>query len=112
MISPFAALLVPAVLFAALGLMNDAPGEWGQGALIAWTGIAAALLAGAAPGAGALAAAPALLGFAAIMIGGPPGLGLAAAAVLSLLLIGQPAPRWLVLALAAAPVADALRQIL
>lgn len=103
--SPIAAalLLAPALVFAGLGLMTDAPGEWGRGALLAWSSLAAALLAGAgweAEGA-PLAAIVLFLGFVALMLGGPPGLVVAAVAV-ALLLVpasGLTAPRWLPAAL-------------
>jgi hypothetical protein len=114
--SPLAAalLLVPAVVFAGLGLMSDAPGEWGQGTLLAWTGLAAALLAGAGLAeAGVLWCWAALaLAFLATVIGGPPGLLLVAAALLLLLPGAVPAPRWLPLALAAPPVLVSLRHYL
>lgn len=110
-----AALLIPSFGLALLGLMGDAPGEWGRGALIAWTALTAALLAGAAlqAGAGALAWAPLLLGLVAVMTGGPPGLILAALAAAALVAAGPaaPSPRWLALALAAAPFALGLRQL-
>jgi hypothetical protein len=115
--SPLAAalLLVPAVVFAGLGLMSDAPGEWGQGTLLAWTSLAAALLAGAGLAeTGVLWCWAALaLAFLATVVGGPPGLLLVAAALLVLLLPGAvPAPRWLPLALAAPPVLVSLRHYL
>jgi hypothetical protein len=114
---PVAAALIlgPALVLAALALMADAPGEWGRGALIAWTAVAAALLAGAAlqAGAGLAAALAILLGFAAIMVGGPPGLLLAATAALLLAALpGLPAPRWLPAALAAPALLVALRHYL
>jgi hypothetical protein len=103
--SPFAAalLLAPALVFGALGLMNDAPGEWGRGALLACSGLGAALLAGAGLEASAapLAGIATLVAFIALMVGGPPGLVLAAVS-LALLLVpasGLTAPRWLPAAL-------------
>jgi hypothetical protein len=115
--SPLAAalLLLPAAVFAGLGLMSDAPGEWGQGTLLAWTSLAAALLAGAGLAeAGALWCWAALaLAFLATAVGGPPGLLLVAVALLLLLPQGAvPAPRWLPLALAAPPVLVSLRYYL
>ena len=116
--SPAAAalLLVPALCFAALGMMADAPGEWGQGALVAWTALAAALLAGAGiqSGAGIAAWLALALGLVAVLTGGPPGLAVAAAAALVLLATGAglPAPRWLPLGLAAPPILVALRHYL
>lgn len=110
-------LLVPALGFAALAtLLRGAPAEWGAGALLAWTAIAAALIAGAG-----LTTAPALLpglaallGFAALMVGGPPGLALAAlAAGASALPAGEFAPpRWLPLSLALLAALVALRRYL
>lgn len=115
--SPLAAalLLVPAAAFAALGLMGSAPGEWGQGALLAWTCLAATLVAGAGlQAAGPLASVIPLLGFAAIMIGGPPGLLVAALAAALLLVpgLGAAAPRWLPIGLAVLPALVALRRLL
>ena len=111
-----AALLVPSVGLLTLGLIGDAPGEWGRAALIAWTALVSALLAGAAlqAGAGGVAWLPLVLGLAAVMIGGPPGLVAAAVAAALLLAAGAglPAPRWLPLALAAAPLALGLRQLI
>lgn len=108
-----AAILAPALCFAALGLVGEAPGEWGAGALIAWTALAATLIAGAAiqSGAGPAAWLVPALGLAAVMIGGPPGLAAAALAALALLALGAglPTPRWLALALAAPPAVVALR---
>ncbi len=115
--SPAAAavMLAPALCFAALGFVGDAPGEWGRAALIAWTALVAALLAGAAlqAGAGAPAWAALALGLAAIMIGGPPGLIVAAVAAAALLTAGPdlPTARWVPAALAAAPLALGLRQL-
>lgn len=114
--TPIAAalLLVPALVLAGLGLLASAPGEWGMGALVAWTSLAAALVAGAAlqAGAGPLPWLALVLAFAAMMMGGPPGLVVAALAVLALLALGAalPAPRWLLLALAVPPVVVAVRQ--
>ncbi|MBP7241624.1 hypothetical protein [Amaricoccus sp.] len=106
-----AALLLPSLAFAGLTLMRDAPAEWGRAALIAWTALVAAGLGGAAGG-GPLAAAL-LLGFAAIMIGGPPGLAVAALAAAAPLVLGTPpTPRWTLAALAALPALAALRQAL
>jgi hypothetical protein len=106
-------LLAPSLVFAALGLMRDAPGEWGQGALIGWTAVAAALLAGAGlvSGAGPIAWAAPVVGFVAVMLGGPPGLAAAGVAAATLMALGSglPAPRWLPAALAAPPVVVALR---
>lgn len=116
--SPVAAaiLLVPAVAFAALGVMADAPGEWGRGALIAWTALAVAVLAGAGlqAGGGVAPWLATLLGLAALMTGGPPGLAVAALAALLLLLPGSglPSPRWLPVALAVPAALVALRQAL
>ena len=110
-----AALLIPSFGLALLGLMGDAPGEWGRGALIAWTALAAALLAGAAlqAGAGVLAWAPLLLGLVAVMTGGPPGLILVALAALALLTAGPaaPSPRWLALVLTGPPLVLGVRQL-
>jgi hypothetical protein len=115
--SPLAAglLIAPSLVFAALGLMGDAPGEWGRGTLVVWTALAAALLAGAGLAAGGSAAAwgALALALAATAAGGPPGLVLAAAAVASTLAAGSaPAPRWLAVALAAPPLAVAVREAL
>jgi hypothetical protein len=116
--SPLAAalLLVPALVFAGLGLMSDAPGEWGQGTLLAWTTLAAALLAGAGLAEAGAAWGWAALGlaFLATVVGGPPGLLLATAALLVLLPPGAavPAPRWLPVALAAPPALVSLRYYL
>jgi hypothetical protein len=111
-----AILLAPAWGFAAVALMGDAPGEWARGALIAWTALAAALIAGAGlQAAGGIVPWGALvLAFAAVMIGGPPGLGVAAVAVAALLLAGEAliVPWWLVAALAAPPAGLALRYAL
>lgn len=115
--SPLAAavLLAPSLCLAIVGFLGDAPGEWGRAALIAWTSLVAALLAGAAlqSGAGALAWLALALGLAAIMIGGPPGLVVAAVAVAALgaLATGLPTPRWLPLGLALAPLALGLRHL-
>ncbi len=110
-----AALLAPTLCLAILALIGDAPGEWGRAALIAWTSLVAALLAGAAlqAGAGALAWLALGLGLAAIMIGGPPGLVVAAVAAAALLAVGAglPAPRWLPVGLALVPLALGLRQL-
>lgn len=109
------ALLLPALAFAAIALVGDAPGEWGRGALIAWTGVAAALIAGAGLQAGA---GPALwvvpvLALGALMTGGPPGLVVAAVATLAVLAVpGVPVPRWLIVALAAPALAVATRHYL
>jgi hypothetical protein len=98
-----ALLLAPALVFAGLGLMTDAPGEWGRGALLAWSSLGAALLAGSgleAHGA-PLAGIVLFLSFVALMLGGPPGLVVAAVAV-ALLLVpasGLTVPRWLPAAL-------------
>ncbi len=118
--SPVAAglLLAPSLVFAALALMGDAPGEWGRGALIAWTALAAALLAGAtlaasaATGAGFAAWVALGLGFGAVMIGGPPGLFVAAVAAAALVAAGAdlPVARWLAFGLALPPALIALRQ--
>ena len=116
--SPLAAalLLIPAWGLGALALMADAPGEWGRGALIAWTALAAALIAGAAlqAGAGPVAWLAIVAGFAAVMIGGPPGLVVAAGAALALLLAGGglPTPWWLPVALALPAAGIALRHAL
>lgn len=113
--TPLAAaiLLLPALAFAALALLGDAPGEWGQGALLAWTALAAGLIAGAGLQAGAGFWAVPVIAFAALMTGGPPGLLAAAAAVLiALALPGTPAPRWLLAALAAPAIVIALRHYL
>lgn len=108
-------LLLPAVALAALALVGDAPGEWGRGALIAWTALAATLLAGAGLQAGAGAGfwlVPAIA-FAAVMVGGPPGLLVAAVAALVVFALpGLPAPRWLPGALAVPAIAIALRHYL
>jgi hypothetical protein len=117
-LSPIAAaiLLVPAWGFAAMALMGDAPGEWARGALIAWTGLAAALIAGAGlqAGVGLVPWVAVVLAFAAVMIGGPPGLGVAAVAVAALLLAGEAltVPWWLVAGLAVPPAGLALRYVL
>lgn len=115
-LTPLAAaiLLVPAWGFAALALVGDAPGEWGRGALIAWTALAVALVAGAGlQAAGGLLPWVALvLTFAAVMIGGPPGLAVVAVAALILAAVGVAAPWWLVAALAAPPAALAARYAL
>ncbi|MBP7000888.1 hypothetical protein [Amaricoccus sp.] len=106
-----AALLLPSLAFAALTLMRDAPAEWGRAALIAWTALVAAGLGGMAGG-GPLAAGL-VLGFAAIMTGGPPGLVVAALAAAAPLVLGAPpAPRWALAALAALPALAALRAAL
>lgn len=114
--SPLAAclLLVPAAIFAGLGLLGSAPGEWGQAALIAWVSLAAALLAGAGLSSGLLPWAVPLIGLAAIMTGGPPGLGLAALAAALLLVPGlvPSVPPWLPVALAALPALVAARHFL
>jgi hypothetical protein len=108
-------LLLPALAFAAIALVGDAPGEWGRGALIAWTGVAAALVAGAGLQAGAgpvLWIIPALA-LAALMTGGPPGLVVAGVAVLALLALpGVPVPRWVVVALAVPALVVAARHYL
>jgi len=106
-------LVAPALVFAALGLMSDAPGEWGRGALLAWSSLVAALLAGTGLEVawGPLPWAVLILGLAAIMIGGPPGLAVAALALLLLLVPGNAplAPRLLPLGLAALPALVAIR---
>jgi hypothetical protein len=107
-----AILLVPSLGLAALGLMADAPGEWGRGALLAWTVLAAAMLAGTglAAGGGVLGWLVLATGFAALMTGGPPGLALAAVSVLLVAAeAGLPGPRWLPVALAVAPALLAAR---
>lgn len=106
-------LLAPSIVFAALALLGAAPGEWGRAALIAWTAVAAALLAGAGLQAGAGIAGwlvPAL-GLAAIMTGGPPGLVVAALAGAALAIAGDaaPFPRWIAAGLAAPPLVAAAR---
>lgn len=107
-----ALLLVPALIFACLGLMRDAPGDWGQGALIAWSAVCAALIGGAGLAAGPLGLLAPLLGFGAIMLGGPPGLAVAALALGATLLTGAGpgVARWLVVALALLPAGLALRR--
>ncbi|MFO1106239.1 MAG: hypothetical protein U1E34_09060 [Amaricoccus sp.] len=114
--SPIAVLLLllPAVVFAGLGLLGSAPGEWGQGALLAWVSLASALLAGTGLGAGPLPWAVPLVGLVAVMVGGPPGLLLAALAAGLLLVPGlaTAVPAWLALALAFLPVLVAARHLL
>lgn len=115
--SPLAAaiLLIPALAFAALAFVGDAPGEWGQGALLAWTALASALLAGAGlqAGAGAALWSVPVLAAVALMTGGPPGLLVAAAAAAVVLAIpGVPAPRWLCAAVGAPAIVVALRHYL
>jgi hypothetical protein len=118
LVSPIAALflLVPAWGLAAMALMGDAPGDRARGALIGWTAVAAALIAGAGVQAGAGVApwVALVLAFAAVMIGGPPGLGVVAVAAASLFLAGAglPVPWWLVAALAVPPAGLALRYAL
>jgi len=110
-----AVLLLPAVGLAALAFLGDAPGEWAQGALIAWTGVASALLAGAALQSGASAAVwvVPILAVVAVMTGGPPGLVVAAVAALAALALpGLPVPRWLLAALAAPALAVVVRHYL
>lgn len=111
-----AIILLPALCFAAMaGLLTGAPADWGTGALLAWTAIAATLMAGAglafpAPLPGLVA----LLGFAAVMLGGPPGLALAAlaAAAAALPAAELSAPRWLPLSLALLAALVAARRFL
>jgi hypothetical protein len=114
--SPWAVvlLLLPTAIFLALGLMTDAPGEWGQGALLGWIALAAALLAGASAQTSVwLPWVVLVFGFVAIMVGGPPGLLVVAVDVGLLAFVGSvPFPRWLPVLLAAAPVVVALRRYL
>ncbi|MCA8880486.1 MAG: hypothetical protein KDA73_11130 [Rhodobacteraceae bacterium] len=117
--SPLAAaiLLLPSLVFAAMAaFLVDAPAEWGEGALIAWTAIAACLLAGSC-----LADAPVPLpwvavvaGFVAVMTGGPPGLAVAAVAVLVVALPGSglAGARWLPVALALVAALVSVRRFL
>jgi hypothetical protein len=106
-------LLLPTAVFVALGMMTDAPGEWGQGALLAWIALASALLAGAGTSAGWLPWAALIAGFVALMVGGPPGLLIVVLDMGLVALAGSlPAPRWPPLLLAAAPLIVALRRYL
>jgi hypothetical protein len=109
-------VLVPGLGLAAIAtFLSDAPAEWGVAAMTAWSAVAAALLAGASLGAGAgpLAWIPPAAGVAALLLGGPSGLALAALAlVVAALPAPLPAPRWLPLALAAAAAVAAARRLL
>ena len=109
-------LLVPTLGLAVIGVfLSDAPAEWAVATLTAWAAIAAGLLAGAglAGASGSLGWLAPTLGFAGLVVGGPPGLALAAlalaaAAVPSPLLV----PRWLPLAMSAVVAVAAVRRLL
>lgn len=120
LVSPavLAAALLPALLFAGMaGLLEDAPSEWGVGALVAWLTIWAAVMAGgilSVTAASPIAWLAILFGFTAMMIGGPPGLVVAGAALGVLLVSGEAlaAPRWLPAVLAGLALAVAVRRML
>ncbi len=111
-----AVILLPALCFAALaGFLSEAPAEWGAGALLAWTAVAAPLMAAAGlPFPAPLPGLAAALGFVAVMVGGPPGLGLAAlaAGVAALPAAELSPPRGLPLTLALLAALVAVRRFL
>jgi len=72
-------LVAPALLLALASLLRSVPGEWSQSALLAWTAVAAAYLAGAVGAPVAATAAGLVLAFAALALGGAWGLLLLAA---------------------------------
>jgi hypothetical protein len=109
-----AALLVPGWGLAAVVLgIGGVPGEWARMALTVWTALAVALLAGTALAgeAAPLALLALVLGFAAVMTGGPWGLAVAAVAAAALLALPLAGPRWPAILLALPPAAVALRQL-
>lgn len=100
-----AAILLPAIVFAAMAAMlSDAPAEWGEGALLAWSAVVIAATSGAAitMQVSILSCVSIVLSFLALMIGGPPGSAAACVAAIVLVVSGEAliCPRWVAVALA------------
>lgn len=109
--------LIPGV-FVVFSMMTGAPGEWGRGVLTAYVAVLTATIAGATSGShGVWTLGIAILGFLAIIVGGPWGLLIssagAAALVFSQLTIGSlPIPVWFAPAITVMSIAAAIRGLI
>lgn len=109
------AIIAPAVVLTGLALLQSAPGEWGRGALTAYVAVWAACVAGLAHQTlGPWVVLPPVVGFIALVIGGPWGAllaGLAAAGIAATHWLVGPLPvqAWLAPVLAACAIAAGIR---